>query len=113
MGRKGRKKTRKKTSKKSKKKWFNPKGNLAGWKKTQKASTRRRHAIASTPKNLSLRERRLKAARKLQALANVTKDPETKRKAKADAGKPRHTNRTVCSISNGYSRSIQDNSLGF
>ena len=85
MGRKGRKKTRKKTSKKSKKKWFNPKGNLAGWKKTQKASTRRRHAIASTPKNLSLRERRLKAARKLQALANVTKDPETRRKAKADA----------------------------
>lgn len=70
---------------KRKKKWFKPKGNLAGWNKTQKASTRRQHAISSTPKNQKLRERRLIAGRKLQALANVTKDNETKKKAKSDA----------------------------
>lgn len=73
----------KRTSKK--KKWFKPKGNLRGWKKTQKASTRRSHAIGSTSKRLTLRTRRLKAGRKLQALSNVSKDRETKRKANSDA----------------------------
>ena len=66
------------------KKWFKPKGNLAGWKKSQKASVRRSHAIGSTPKNRSLTYRRRLAGRRLQALSNVTKDSETRRKAKAD-----------------------------
>jgi hypothetical protein len=67
------------------KQWFNPKSTLGGWSKSQKASTRRRLALASTPKNWSLRRRVLQAARKLQALANVTADKATKQKAQADA----------------------------
>lgn len=70
---------------KTKKKWFKPKGNLAGWKKSQNASVRRSHAISSTPKNRSLNYRRRLAGKRLQALSNVTKDAETKRKAKTDA----------------------------
>lgn len=73
------------------KKWFQkavesgPTTSLGGWKKTQKASYRRKLALQSRPKNWTLRHRRRSAGRALQALANVTKDPETRRKAEADA----------------------------
>jgi len=66
------------------KKWFKPKKHT-GWKKTQKASTRRMHLLRSTPKNWSLRRRYLSAGRKALALSNVTRDRDTKRKARADA----------------------------
>jgi len=73
------------------KKWFQeavkkrPPYNLGGWSKSQSPETRRRLALASRPSNWSLHKRRLSAARALQALANVTKDPATKRAAQADA----------------------------
>ena len=73
------------------KKWFKkavrkkPPYDLGGWSKTQSAATRRRLALASRPKNWSLNNRRLSAGRALQALANVTKDPATKRAAESDA----------------------------
>ena len=72
-------------------KWFReavykrPPYTLGGWRKNQPARVRRRHALASRPKNWSLRRRRRSAGQALQALANVTKDPETRRKARADA----------------------------
>lgn len=73
------------------KKWFKkavmkrPPYNLGGWSKSQSADTRRAHAIASRPKNWSLHNRRLSAARALQALANVTRDKQTKKIARLDA----------------------------
>lgn len=73
------------------KKWFQkavksgPTKSLGGWKKSQSAATRRRHALESRPSNWSLHKRRLSAARALQALANVTKDRQTKIKAQRDA----------------------------
>lgn len=74
-----------------KKKWFNkavnvkPPYSLGGWQKNQSADTRRRHALGSRPKNWQLDHKRLSAARALQALANVTKDYQTKLKARQDA----------------------------
>lgn len=50
-----------------------------GWRKTQSATTRRRLALRAHKGDL------LATARALQALANVTTDPETKHKAQADA----------------------------
>lgn len=41
--------------------------------------------MRSTDKRRSLHDRRIEAGRAAQALANVTKDEETKRKAEADA----------------------------
>jgi len=55
------------------------------WKKTQSTGVRRRCALASRPKNLSLYDRRLSTARALTALANVTTDRRTKELAKRDA----------------------------
>ena len=72
-------------------KWFKkavekrPPYTLGGWSKGQSAKTRRRKALASRPKTLSLKNRRLSAGRALIALANVTKDKPTEKKAKADA----------------------------
>jgi hypothetical protein len=72
-------------------KWFQeavlarPPYTLAGWKKGQDAGTRRKHALSSRPKNWSKATRYRSAGRALQALANVTKDYETKTKARADA----------------------------
>lgn len=56
-----------------------------GWKKDMPADKRRKAALASRPKNWSLRNRYLSAGRALQALANVTKDKATKRLASIDA----------------------------
>lgn len=62
-----------------------PPYDLGGWKKTQAPATRRSHALESRPGNWSLDKRRLSASRALQALANVTEDKATARKAEADA----------------------------
>lgn len=56
-----------------------------GWKKTDSMEKRRRRALASRPKNWSLKNKYLSVARALQALANVTRDRETRMKAKKDA----------------------------
>ena len=46
---------------------------------------RRAKALASRPKNWTLKKRKLSAGRALIALANVTKDKKTKQLAKKDA----------------------------
>jgi len=72
-------------------KWFRkavtakPPNTLGGWSKSQPKSERRRRALSSRPRNWSKKKRYLSAGRALMALANITKDKETKRKAKADA----------------------------
>ena len=58
-------------------KWYHPEGE-SGWKKTDTEQTRRRKVLKSHKNYLS-------AGRSLLALSNVTKDPTTKRKARADA----------------------------
>ena len=74
-----------------KKKWFQeavkkkPPYNLGGWSKRKSTEARRRSALLSRPKSWSLRTRYRSAGRALQALANVTKDKETKKKALLDA----------------------------
>jgi len=74
-----------------KKKWFRKAVmrrapyTLGGWCKRLPAATRRSYALASRPKNWSLKRRRLSAGRALQALANVTKDKRTKELAGLDA----------------------------
>ncbi|MCD6317951.1 hypothetical protein J7M02_02660 [Candidatus Aerophobetes bacterium] len=60
------------------KKWFKPKGHI-GWSKDMSAKERRRIALKAKRGNY------LKTARALLALANVTKDKETEKKARADA----------------------------
>lgn len=65
--------------------WYHPKGNLQGWSKDQGTDTRRKHAINSTPRNMTLDNRREVARKRLQSLANVTTDPETEKVARADA----------------------------
>ena len=73
------------------KKWFKKAvlakkpNTLGGWGKGKKIAIRRRLALASRPKSWTLKHRRLSAGRALQALANITKDKETRTKAKADA----------------------------
>ena len=62
-----------------------PPYNLGGWKKTQTRKRRRILALSSRPKNWTLKHRYLSAARALQALANVTKDQQTREKASSDA----------------------------
>ena len=64
--------------------WFHPKTHT-GWSKNQSATTRRRKLLNSTPKTWSMYHRYITAAKRINALANVTKDIETKRKARADA----------------------------
>lgn len=63
---------------KNKNKWFEA-GKSLGWSKEDKQSTRRRNALHSRNGNY------LRTARALLALANVTQDDETARKAHADA----------------------------
>lgn len=59
-------------------KWYHH-GRSLGWSKDDGQIKRRRAALASRHGNY------LKTARALLALANVTRDPETQRKAMADA----------------------------
>jgi len=69
---------------KIKKLWFNPKSH-SGWSKSQPATTRRRKLLSSTIKSKSFHDRYVAAGRKIQSLANVTKDKPTKRIARQDA----------------------------
>lgn len=59
-------------------KWFNP-SVTTNWKKTDSQETRRRNTLKAHKGNY------LATARSLMALANVTQDSETKRKARADS----------------------------
>ena len=65
-------------------KWYKPKKET-GWKKTQKPTTRRSKLLSSTSKSMKMHDRYVQAARRAQALANVTKDKATATKAKQDA----------------------------
>ena len=73
------------------KKWFQkavkakPPDTLGGWHKTLPASTRRRRALSSRPRNWSTERKYRSAGRALNALANVTRDKHTKQIARADA----------------------------
>ena len=60
------------------KRWFEP-GKRLGWRKDDNQDKRRRIALRNRNGNL------LKTARALQALSNVTKDKDTKRKSHLDA----------------------------
>jgi len=66
------------------KKWYNPKKHT-GWRKSQKPSTRRAKLLASTDKRKTMHKRYLEAGRRILALANVTEDKVTEKKARADA----------------------------
>jgi len=74
-----------------KRKWFQeavrkkPPYSLKGWSKSKSAEARRRLALASRPKNWTLKRRYRSAGQALLALANVTKDKATKLKARQDA----------------------------
>ncbi len=59
-------------------KWYKPKVH-SGWRKEDAMDKRRRNALKAHKGN------KLATARSLNALANVTKDEETKRKAMFDA----------------------------
>jgi len=56
-----------------------------GWRKTQSAETRRRRLLDATDKRLSIHNRHIQAGRRAQAIANVTRDPDTKSKMRSDA----------------------------
>ena len=60
------------------KQWFQP-GAPSGWKKSQPAAARRSLVLKAHGGDY------LASARAKQALANVTRDPETERKSQADA----------------------------
>jgi len=64
--------------------WFNPKKHT-GWKKSQTARSRRQHLIRYTDKRKNMHNRYVQAGRRVQALANVTTDPETEKLARRDA----------------------------
>jgi len=61
------------------KKWFKPSPRKLNWSKEDTQARRRSNALKARYNNP------LKAGRALQALSNVTRDAETKRKARADA----------------------------
>ena len=65
-------------------KWFEPQKHR-GWRKEMSAKKRRAVLLSSTDKRRSLHDRYVEAGRAIQALANVTTDRETRKKAKADA----------------------------
>lgn len=72
------------------KKWFQramgrSSFSLSGWKKTQKASVRRKIALSSRPKKWSTKNKYISVSRALQSLSNVTKDKVTKIRAKQDS----------------------------
>ena len=58
---------------------------LGGWSKSRPATVRRRLALKSRDQKSSKHKQYVSAGRALQSLANVTKDPDTKRAAKDDA----------------------------
>lgn len=56
-----------------------------GWSKDQSPEVRRRRLLDSTDRRLSTHNRYVQAGRRAQAIANVTKDTETKSRMGADA----------------------------
>lgn len=58
---------------------------LGGWSKSKPATVRRKEALKSRDNKLTKHQQYISAARALQALANVTKDIDTKEVAKRDA----------------------------
>lgn len=64
--------------------WYDPQKHT-GWRKSQAPNTRRSKLMASTDRRMTMHNRHLQAGRRAQALANVTKDKETERKARSDA----------------------------
>ena len=56
-----------------------------GWSKSLPATERRRKTFSSTDKKKTKHNRYLEAFRAMQGLANLSKDPETKTAARADA----------------------------
>ena len=73
------------------KRWFKkavkakPPYTLGGWSKHQSPTVRRRYVLESRPQNWTLKNRHRSAGQALQALANVTTDPRTKKLAALDA----------------------------
>ena len=65
-------------------KWFYPKKHT-GWKKSQADSTRRMKLLSASSKAKTSRNRYLEAGRRANALANVTRDKKTEKKARSDA----------------------------
>jgi len=65
-------------------KWYKPKHHT-GWRKDQASDTRRRQLMATTDRRKSRDGRYLQAGHRANALANVTQDRETERKARSDA----------------------------
>jgi hypothetical protein len=63
----------------TKAKWFEPSSKSLNWHKEDSQTTRRRNALRSRKGSF------LAVARALQALANISKDDETARKAGSDA----------------------------
>ena len=74
--------------------WYKPKHHT-GWRKDQNQDTRRRQLMSTTDHRLNRDSRYLQAGRRANALANVTRDRVTERKARSDAryfyGKARRT----------------------
>lgn len=56
-----------------------------GWSKELSASTRRAKVYKTTDKKKTRHNRYLEAFHAMQGLANLSKDPDTKREARADA----------------------------
>jgi len=69
---------------KDKNEWFES-TKETGWKKDNKASTRRWHLIRSTDKRKTMYHRYVTAGKRIQALANVTTDADTSLLANRDA----------------------------
>lgn len=65
-------------------KWYEP-GRHTGWDKEEPQEKRIRTILTSQSKALTPHNRRLRAFRQLNSLANVTADLETKQKARSDA----------------------------
>ena len=70
--------------KKMVKKWFKPKEHT-GWNKDMSSAKRRALLLKFTDKSKSMKQRYLTAFKKINALANVTRDRKTKTEARKDA----------------------------
>lgn len=65
-------------------KWYHPKHHT-GWRKDQSSETRRGQLMSTTDHRKSRDSRYLQAGRRANALANVTRDRVTERKARSDS----------------------------
>jgi hypothetical protein len=65
--------------------WFEWGDKETGWRKIDSARTRRARLMKWVDHRRTEHNQYLQAARKIRSLANVTSDPETRRKADADA----------------------------